>query len=727
MIVKIAPNRRDGKSSFKDLAKYISKGIEQSGCPPTMTSWDSLTQYITAETVLNALGENVEKTIGVEIGNVMSLATAPAEMYAVANKALHVKNPVYHYILSWPEHERPSTQDIFSAARDTLRALGMEEHQYIIAIHANTDNLHAHIEVNRVHPKTFKPQYLNWDHATLHEAARHAEIKYGWHHDNGIFQVVEVNGKKHVVRNTEYIDPDLVPSRPGAHRAEVWSGEESLETWCKGVPATDLRRVIDDEKTSSWQDLHRVLASHGLDLVDAGGGGLKVVDVSDPTDEKKDKPLAVRASAAFRFLKRKELEERLGKFEPCDPDMQVEKPARTYKRDPYKRLESRLHRKAVRDELKKRFKDEHRKAREHQSKVRETLKPLADADKEQHARLQEAYKAQRAAIRSDKRLNPVQKQQMYMLARLSMRKAQQQLVEQIRGQRAERNALLPAVPSWRAWVEEQAQLGDEAAISALRGMVYQDGRDLKKKLARDAAQDEQDAIHPAKPQDTDPELRRLSDLVWRVSRSGNVAYSFSDGQPAFRDEGHRITFGRKEVSDDALALSLRYGADKWRDGIRITGGDIVFKERAVRQAVAMGVRVLNIELRAMESQIKAEIGAIQAHASKARAPQPVDVIEHSTLVQPVSLRDDDIEQLVRGINRQARVVSAVTDNKSYTGKVVAQNARFIAQDVGRNEYVLHDRAAFALTPEHGADVTVKYRSGKATVAAPKNRGALPVR
>jgi len=31
VIPKIVPGRRDGKSSFKQLAKYVTEGIEQSG------------------------------------------------------------------------------------------------------------------------------------------------------------------------------------------------------------------------------------------------------------------------------------------------------------------------------------------------------------------------------------------------------------------------------------------------------------------------------------------------------------------------------------------------------------------------------------------------------------------------------------------------------------------------------------------------------------------------
>ncbi|VBQ36417.1 TraI/MobA(P) family conjugative relaxase [Burkholderia pseudomallei] len=719
MIPKIVPGRRDGKSSFKQLAKYVTEGIEQSGEPPDKYGWANLTQYITKESVLNALGENVEKTIGVEIGNVTSLANAPAEMYAVAQRADgRVKEAVYHYILSWPEHERPKTEDIFAAARDTLAALGMSEHQYIIAIHANTDNLHAHIEVNRVHPKTFVAADTYRDYVKLHRAAREAEIKYGWHHDNGIFQVVEVNGKKHIVRNNDYVDPDLAPTRPGARRAEVWTGEESLETWCKREPATDLKAVLKDKATSSWQDIHRVLAQHGLELRDAGGGGWKVVDVSDDTPEKLGKPLAVSASAAFRFLKRKELEERFGAFEARSPDLDVE-PKRTYKRDPHKRLESRLERKALRDALHARFKLEEKAARERQAEARKLLMPFVAEDRERHEKLREAYLQKRVAIRHDASLTPAQKQQAYMLAKMTMTRAREQLVEQIRKERGVRRELLPPIPTWREWVEQQAQLGDEAAISALRGMVYQDGRDRKKKEARDAIDTEANAIMPASSHDSDPHARTFGDLVWRVAKNGRVSYEFKDGGEAFRDEGEKITFGRKDVSDDALSLSLRYGADKWKDGIRISGGDFAFKQRMVRMAVEQGIVIQNAELRGLEQQIRQELETLRSVEREARSATRVSQAPAPT----VSVNDNDIEQLVRAHNGAARMAHAITQDKRYTGPVVAQNARFLAQETGRNSYVIHERGAFANPPEQGQPVMIKYQSGKATVEPVKTRSS----
>jgi len=718
MIPKIVPGRRDGKSSFKQLAKYVTEGIEQSGEPPEKYSWANLTQYITKESVLNALGENVEKTIGVEIGNVTSLANAPAEMYAVAQRADgRVKETVYHYILSWPEHERPKTEDIFAAARDTLAALGMSEHQYIIAIHANTDNLHAHIEVNRVHPKTFTTADTYRDYLKLHRAAREAEIKYGWHHDNGIFQVVEVNGKKHIVRNDDYVDPDLVPTRPGASRAEVWSGEESLETWCKREPATDLKAVLKDKATSSWQDVHRALARHGLELRDAGGGGFKVADVSDDTPEKLGKPLTVSASAAFRFMKRADLEARFGPYVPRAPDLDIGPTTRSYKRDPHKRLESRLARKELRDDLHARFQKEERTARSRQSEAKILLEPFAAEDRRRHNELRDSHRAKREAIRQDATLTPSQKQQAYMLAKITVMRSRNQLVQQITEERKVRATLLPPIPTWREWVAQQAQLGDEAAISALRGMVYQEGRDGKKRKAREEIEDEENAIRPAIPADLDPQPHNMANLIWKVTNNGRINYSFNDGQPAFRDDGERITFGRKAVSNDALALALAYSADRWKDGIRITGGDFAFKERMVRMAVEQGIAIKNRELRDLQGQVQAELDAKNAIERHSRNSA------RQALATPasVSARDGDIEAFLRDQDRTAQFSHAITQDKRYTGPVVAQNGRFIAQQLGEHRYVFHERSAFSNPPEEGQRVTIRYQSGKATVQTPKTK------
>src|SRR5260364_373790 len=48
----------------------------------------------------------------------------------------------------------------------------------------------------------------------------------------------------------------------------------------------------------------------------------------------------------------------------------------------------------------------------------------------------------------------------------------------------------------------------------------------------------------------DPQVRGFENLLWNVGKNGCVTYRFNNGEMAFCDEGERLTFGRKEVSDD---------------------------------------------------------------------------------------------------------------------------------------------------------------------------------
>ncbi|MDR6379660.1 relaxase/mobilization nuclease domain-containing protein [Paraburkholderia caribensis] len=218
MIVKQVPNRHDGKSDFGELARYITGGIdadEHARAVRERPGFGPLTEY-----VAQAHGQaGQDKCVAVSLHRIRSVATAPAQFHSVAMRNPNVENPVVHLIMSWPEHERPSYDAIFAAGRDVLKALNLHEHQSLMAIHNDTDNLHCHIEVSRVHPDTYKSQHMPWMHRTLHRAAREIEIKNGWFHDDGLFVVQTLpDGQKVVVPNTSWREaPDY-----GNGRTVLW-------------------------------------------------------------------------------------------------------------------------------------------------------------------------------------------------------------------------------------------------------------------------------------------------------------------------------------------------------------------------------------------------------------------------------------------------------------------------------------------------------------------------
>jgi hypothetical protein len=62
--------------------------------------------------------------------------------------------PVLAYSLAWHPDERPGKAEQIDAARASLKALGLDEHQALIVCHDDEPHAHVHVLVNRVHPTT---------------------------------------------------------------------------------------------------------------------------------------------------------------------------------------------------------------------------------------------------------------------------------------------------------------------------------------------------------------------------------------------------------------------------------------------------------------------------------------------------------------------------------------------------------------------------------------------
>jgi hypothetical protein len=57
----------------------------------------------------------------------------------------------YHLVVSFPEGEKPTREQIEDIEDRLCAALGFEEHQRVSAVHQNTDNWHFRIAINKVH------------------------------------------------------------------------------------------------------------------------------------------------------------------------------------------------------------------------------------------------------------------------------------------------------------------------------------------------------------------------------------------------------------------------------------------------------------------------------------------------------------------------------------------------------------------------------------------------
>ena len=81
------------------------------------------------------------------------------------------KAPVMHFTLSWAPDDKPSKQQMMDAALKSLKALGLEEHQAVIAAHNDKDHLHVHVVVNTVNPTNGKTAALKYPAYALRDLA----------------------------------------------------------------------------------------------------------------------------------------------------------------------------------------------------------------------------------------------------------------------------------------------------------------------------------------------------------------------------------------------------------------------------------------------------------------------------------------------------------------------------------------------------------------------------
>jgi hypothetical protein len=176
-------------------------------------------------------------------GNVATIETAALEMDAVASQS-RAKEPLYHLIVSFAEGERPTYEQARTALDTQIRHLGFEGLQYVAAL--QNDGVggmyHVHAVFNRVDPVTHVARDVWQDREKMRAASREAEREQGW-------RVVEVAQR-----------PEL---SHGARDVEYFEKKRSFERRVREDVGPAVRAAV-ERPGSSWSDVHRVCAEHGV-------------------------------------------------------------------------------------------------------------------------------------------------------------------------------------------------------------------------------------------------------------------------------------------------------------------------------------------------------------------------------------------------------------------------------------------------------------------------------
>ena len=213
----------------------------------------------------------------VVITNCVSTDTTWAVREIAATQRLNARaksDRTYHLLVSLRAGENPDAQTLRGIEERFCKELGYAEHQRVSVIHHDTDNVHIHVAINKIHPKTL----------TLHDPVRdykkRSKLCAILEHELGLAQDNHQRGQ---IRGN-----DVTPK----------SGQESFQAWLQ----RHAQGFID---ATSWEEFHGIADAHGVRL-DLRANGFVFTH--------RRSLVRVKASSIDRRLAKTALEARLGTF-----------------------------------------------------------------------------------------------------------------------------------------------------------------------------------------------------------------------------------------------------------------------------------------------------------------------------------------------------------------------------------------------------------------------------
>lgn len=498
MIAKHIASRRGG-SGFEGLARYVVNA--RAGVEPA--SWERLGAYI-----LDANGRG-EKVAWGRVTNCTVDDPGWAVKEILATQRRNTRSGAdrnYHLVVSFPEGERPSREQVENIEDRLVAAIGFGAHQRVSAVHQNTDNWHLHIAINKVHPTTFRNVTPIRDHYRLQAACAELERAHG------------LSQEPHTV------EPQQTRERKARGRAadfEVQHGGQSFLAWTQEHAAAALLAARDSGK--GWQAVHQVAAAFDLD-VKLRGAGMVI-------GHRGDGRLHVKASDVDRGLSLKAMTDKLGAFEPAAGQEAEARPEKRYERptgsgelyEAFKR--ERAAALQARETAALRLREEHaRYARELAGWYRERMR------REHAQRL-------RGAIRREGFQHLAGERERDRVAR----------IEREREERRQVRAANP-IPNWQGYLEAAAASGNEAALEALRSRRRRARQIGAEVLTAADADKAKHVVH----RHMQPAIRRDGRVIYRVRDGGLVS-----------DEAEQVRVPQCTAAAAFLALELavdRFGS-----------------------------------------------------------------------------------------------------------------------------------------------------------------------
>lgn len=518
--------RTSAKDSYEKLACYVAD-LKSKRDPQ---SFDRLATYMAGEK-----GDS-ERVVGLRVTNCEGddFRASIDEIEAVQARNTRSKaDRSYHLVISFPEGERPTLAQLHDIEDRLCEAIGLADHQRISAIHDDTDHLHVHVAINKIHPTTFRCVEPYYDHPKLMAACAELEAKH---------ELIRVNHGQAAEKKLNQKSAKM----------EAHAGRETLHGWIMAEAAEHLKEGLGTATT--WAQLHTVFATQGLEIRQHGAG----LVIGVPGER-----ASIKASALGREFAIGALTKQFGAFEPRHAHAARVKPDRQYARAPKQRS----------PEAKALFERYQAERTAALTARREGRDALNDAHSSYSAELRRHYGLRRAALRGEIHMRADEKK----LARGAMAAEQRADWARRRALAKEQRAaidLAHPLPTWQEFLQREASHGDEHALAALRSQTSSRGR-----LADDILTAADVSV-----------ARHIIDRRHRSTarKNGDLIYDVQDGG--------RVTDRTGEVRMDHLStgaafLALSLASARFGDQPLILDGTDAFKAAIVEVSALPGFNV----------------------------------------------------------------------------------------------------------------------------------------
>jgi len=532
MIAKHIPVRTQSASRFARLVDYI-------------TDSQSKTERVGYVRLSNCVCENTDDAV-IEI-----LATQRMNMRATSDKT-------YHLIISFQPDDRVNDQNLAEIEERLCEGLGFKDHQRISVVHHDTDNLHIHVAINKIHPERFTIHNPYFDYAKIAGLCEQLESEFNLAHDNH-------------QRTNRHID------------MEAKAGVESLLGWIR-------RECLDDIKnTNTWQDLHQILQNYGLEIKERGNG---LVFVSG-------NGVAVKASSVDRSLSKPNLIKWLGAYEAEVDLLQTEHPqTHTYPQDKVQNAKTARSKakhyqpRPLQDNV-----DTSRLYERYQQQQTNTASWRKDQWlklREQRDQLIERAKQEarsKRGIIKHMQTGPLGKKALYATVSLQFKTTLDEIKRDYREAYARLKADFRRM-SWLDWLAVEARNGDAEALAVLRARSNRHngtGAVLRDSITGNKYNNGQSK----------------TDNIESVTKDGTVFYIA--GTTAVRDDGKRLLVA-SNVLNDSLVDVLQVAISKYGSHLSVNGSDD-FRKSVAQAAAQNRIRVTfdDPELERHRSQLSRQV------------------------------------------------------------------------------------------------------------------------